>query len=78
MKTAKDLIVTNPDQLPISLGTSDVMRLVRCCRATAVKIIRAYEASGNRVLWTGEKRPEPRLNRDAFLGWFGGTTKGAS
>lgn len=75
MKTSKDLIVTNPDQLPISLGTSDVMRLVRCCRPTAVKIIRNYEKDGNRVLWTGEKRPEPRVNRDAFILWFGGSTE---
>lgn len=67
-------IISAPEQLPIALGTKDVMKLVRCCRPTALKLIKQGEAEGAfKVVWIGEKRPEPRVNRDVFIAWLGKT-----
>ena len=71
MKRSTDMII-HPDQLPIAIGTPDVMKLIRCCRSTALEQIRKYESDGNPVIWSGKKRPVPRVNRDAFIAWFVG------
>lgn len=72
MKVKDRPIISAPEQLPIALGTTDVMKLVRCCRPTALKLIKQGESEGAfRVVWIGEKRPEPRVNREAFISWLG-------
>lgn len=71
MRVKNRPIISEPEQLPIALGTKDVMKLVRCCRPAAIKLIRQGESEGAfRVIRVGERRPELRVNRDAFIAWL--------